>query len=53
MSHTNFFHKRELRPNVNKKKGFLEWFCEYEKYDGGDVFLGDDRKTRIVGCGGR
>eukprot|EP00253_Pinus_taeda_P023515 PITA_23515 len=27
-----------------------EWFCEYEKYDGGDVFLGDDRKARIVGC---
>ena len=26
-----------------------EWFCEYEKYDGGDVFLGNDRKTRIVG----
>ena len=28
-----------------------EWFCEYEKYDGGDVFLGDDRKAKIVGCG--
>eukprot|EP00253_Pinus_taeda_P008134 PITA_08134 len=28
-----------------------EWFCEYEKYDGGDVFLGDDRKARIVGRG--
>eukprot|EP00253_Pinus_taeda_P031414 PITA_31414 len=26
-----------------------EWFCEYEKYDGGDVFLGDDRGARIVG----
>jgi hypothetical protein len=26
-----------------------EWFCEYEKYDGGDVFLGDDLKTKIVG----
>ena len=26
------------------------WFCEYEKNDGGDVFLGDDRKARIVGC---
>eukprot|EP00253_Pinus_taeda_P033960 PITA_33960 len=25
-----------------------DWFCEYEKYDGGDVFLGDDRKARIV-----
>eukprot|EP00253_Pinus_taeda_P005186 PITA_05186 len=25
------------------------WFCEYEKYDGGDVFLGDDRKARIIG----
>eukprot|EP00253_Pinus_taeda_P028074 PITA_28074 len=28
-----------------------EWFCEYEKYDGGDVFLGNDRKARIVGRG--
>eukprot|EP00253_Pinus_taeda_P030297 PITA_30297 len=28
-----------------------EWFCEYEKYDGGDVFLGDDRKARIIGRG--
>eukprot|EP00253_Pinus_taeda_P003388 PITA_03388 len=26
-----------------------EWFCEYEKYDGGDVFLLDDRKARIIG----
>eukprot|EP00253_Pinus_taeda_P030792 PITA_30792 len=28
-----------------------EWFWEYEKYDGGDVFLGDDRKARIIGRG--
>eukprot|EP00253_Pinus_taeda_P016569 PITA_16569 len=28
-----------------------EWFCEYEKYNGGDVFLGDDRKARIIGHG--
>ena len=28
-----------------------EWFYEYEKYEGGDVFLGDDRKARIVGRG--
>ena len=28
-----------------------EWFCEYEKYDGGDVFLGDDTKARIIGRG--
>eukprot|EP00253_Pinus_taeda_P029912 PITA_29912 len=28
-----------------------EWFCEYEKYDGGDVFIGDDRKVRIIGHG--
>eukprot|EP00253_Pinus_taeda_P036327 PITA_36327 len=25
------------------------WLCQYEKYDGGDVFLGDDRKARIIG----
>jgi hypothetical protein len=25
-----------------------EWFCEYERYEGGDVFLGDDLTTRIV-----
>eukprot|EP00253_Pinus_taeda_P026071 PITA_26071 len=28
-----------------------EWFCEYEKYNGGDVFLGDNRKARIIGHG--
>ena len=28
-----------------------ECFCEYRKYDGGDVFLGDDRKDRIIGRG--
>ena len=27
-----------------------EWFCEYDKYYGGDVFLRDDRKDRIVSC---
>jgi hypothetical protein len=26
-----------------------EWLCEYEKYDGGDVFLGDESKTKIIG----
>jgi hypothetical protein len=28
-----------------------EWFYEYKKYDGGNVFLGDDSKTRIIGRG--
>jgi hypothetical protein len=28
-----------------------EWLCEYEKYDGGDVFLGDDSIAKIMGCG--
>ena len=27
-----------------------EWFYEYEKYDGGDVFLGVDRKPIIMRC---
>jgi hypothetical protein len=26
-----------------------EWFFKYEKYDGGNVFLGDDSTTRIKG----
>jgi hypothetical protein len=26
-----------------------EWFCEYERYDVGNVFLGDDWTTRIIG----
>jgi hypothetical protein len=26
-----------------------EWLCEYERYDGGDVFLGYDSTTKIVG----
>lgn len=25
-----------------------DFFYEYEKYDGVDVFLGDDRKARII-----
>ena len=29
----------------------IESGSEYEKYDGGDVFLGDDRKARIIGHG--
>jgi hypothetical protein len=28
-----------------------EWFSKYEKYDGGDVFLGDDSTSKILGCG--
>jgi hypothetical protein len=28
-----------------------EWFNEYEKYDGGDVFLGGDSTSKIMGCG--
>jgi hypothetical protein len=28
-----------------------EWFCEYEMYDGGNGFLGDDSTTRIIGRG--
>jgi hypothetical protein len=28
-----------------------EWFSEYEKYVGGDAFLGDDSKTKIMGRG--
>jgi hypothetical protein len=26
-----------------------EWFYKYERYDGGNVFLGDDLTTRIIG----
>jgi hypothetical protein len=28
-----------------------EWFCEYERYDGGNVFLGDDSTNIILGQG--
>jgi hypothetical protein len=28
-----------------------KWFCEYERYNGGDVFLGDDSIAKIIGCG--
>jgi hypothetical protein len=28
-----------------------EWFSEYEKYDGSDVFLGDDSIEKIMGRG--
>jgi hypothetical protein len=26
-----------------------EWLCEYERYDGGNVFLGDELTARIIG----
>ena len=26
-----------------------EWFCKYGRHDGGNVFLGDDSTTRIIG----
>jgi hypothetical protein len=26
-----------------------EWFCKYERYDGGNVFLGDESTKRIIG----
>lgn len=28
-----------------------DWFCEYKEYNGGDVFLWDEKKARIVGHG--
>lgn len=28
---------------------YREWFCKYERYDGGDFFLGDVSITRITG----
>jgi hypothetical protein len=28
-----------------------EWFSKYEKYDGADVFLGDDSIAKILGRG--
>jgi hypothetical protein len=28
-----------------------DWFSKYEKHDGGDVFLGDDSTTKILGRG--
>jgi hypothetical protein len=27
----------------------MEWFCEYERYYGGDVFLGDVSTGKIIG----
>jgi hypothetical protein len=26
-----------------------EWFCEYERYDGGNIFLSDESITKIIG----
>jgi hypothetical protein len=26
-----------------------EWFCEYERYDGGNLFLGDESTNIIIG----
>jgi hypothetical protein len=30
-------------------KPHREWFYEYEQYEGGDMFLGDDSKNKILG----
>jgi hypothetical protein len=30
---------------------YMKWFCEYENYNGGDVFLGDVLTTKIIGGG--
>jgi len=30
---------------------YKKWFCEYQKYNGGDVFLKGDSKTKIIGNG--
>ena len=29
----------------------MEWFYEYEKYNGGDLYLRDDSLASIIGCG--
>jgi hypothetical protein len=29
----------------------MEWFCEYESYDRGNVFLGYDSMNKIIGLG--
>jgi hypothetical protein len=29
----------------------MKWFCEYERYDRGDVFLGDESISKIIGRG--
>ena len=52
-SSTNVYHEAWL---IDSGASFhftphREWFCEYEKYDGGDLFLGSDRKDKILGCG--
>jgi hypothetical protein len=28
-----------------------EWFYKYERYDGSDVYLGDELTTKIIGQG--
>jgi hypothetical protein len=30
---------------------YIEWFYEFERYDGGNVFLGDESTTKIIGQG--
>ena len=45
-SNTHVDHESWL---IESGASFREWFCEYEKYDSSDVFLGDDRKARIIG----
>ena len=46
-SRTHVDHEAWLVDYMNPHR---EWFCEYERYDGGNVFLGDDSTTKIIGC---
>jgi hypothetical protein len=52
-SRTHAYHEAWL---VDSSESFhmtphREWFCEYKRYDGGNVLLGDDSTTRIIGRG--
>ena len=38
-------------PQLRGNEPILGLNTENEKYDGGDVFLGDDSTTKIMGCG--
>jgi hypothetical protein len=52
-SRTHAYHEAWLVESVTSfhMNPRREWLCEYDRYDGGNIFLGDDSTTKIIGRG--
>jgi hypothetical protein len=50
-SRTHVYHEAWLDDSIESfhMTPHREWLCEYERYDGGNVFLGDESTNIIIG----